>query len=167
VSLICVDGAALTGVFSTGLDNAIVNYNSLQLVFRMTRTAGATIGCSATIKMTTVTGTTVGSGFPSNGTPFNTVTLGSDLATLTVGTVTHVITHELGHTIGLRHSDFFDRSISCGTGGNEGTQGVGAILIPGTPSGATVGGSVLNTCFRTVETGRFTTSDVTALTAIY
>lgn len=41
------------------------------------------------------------------------------------------------------------------------------ILIPGTPSGATVGGSVMNSCFRTVEAGVFTSTDKTALNALY
>ncbi|HEY0483536.1 MAG TPA: M57 family metalloprotease [Kofleriaceae bacterium] len=41
------------------------------------------------------------------------------------------------------------------------------ILIPGTPSGAMVGGSIMNACFRTTETGELTSSDVTALNALY
>jgi hypothetical protein len=83
-------------------------------------------------------------------------------------TVGFVIMHELGHTIGLRHSDFFNRSISCGGAAtNEGAAGIGAILIPGTPSGATVGGSVMNSCFRTNEVDQFTSTDVTALNALY
>lgn len=79
----------------------------------------------------------------------------------------HVITHELGHTVGFRHSDYFNRSISCGRGGNEGSAGVGAIHIPGTPTGATVGDSIMNSCFRSSETGEFTSTDVTALRELY
>ena len=75
--------------------------------------------------------------------------------------------HEIGHTIGFRHSDYYNRAISCGSGGNEGDSGVGAILIPGTPSSATVGGSIMNSCFRSTETGEFTSSDVTALNYLY
>ena len=68
----------------------------------------------------------------------------------------------------FRHSDFFNRSISCGGAAtNEGNGGVGAILIPGTPSGATVGGSIMNSCFRQNENGNFTASDRTALTTLY
>jgi len=168
ITNICVNGSAFTGVFSTAVDNAIANYNNLRLSFHMTRTSGSTSGCSATITGK-ISGPVGGSsGFPSGGRPFNTINIGGGLSTFAVGTVTHVITHELGHCVGFRHSDFFDRSISCGgAASNEGQAGVGAILIPGTPSGAKVGGSIMNACFRTNETGKFTSTDVTALNALY
>jgi dual-action HEIGH metallo-peptidase len=168
VANICINGAAFTGVFSTALNNAISNYNGQGLSFHMTRTSGSTSGCNAVITGR-ISGPVGGSsGFPSGGLPFNTINIGGGLSTFAVGTVTHVITHELGHTIGFRHSDFFNRAISCGgAASNEGTAGVGATLIPGTPSGATVGGSIMNACFRTSETGRFTSSDVTALQFLY
>jgi hypothetical protein len=168
VANICVNGAAFTGVFSTALNNAIAAYNAQGLTFHMTRTSGSTTGCNAVITGR-ISGPTGGSsGFPSGGLPFNTINIGSGLSTFAVGTVTHVIIHELGHTIGFRHSDFFNRAISCGgAASNEGTAGVGATLIPGTPSGATVGGSIMNACFRTTEAGRFTSSDVTALQFLY
>jgi len=164
---ICIDGSKYTGLFGTALDLAIENYNQLSLTFHMQRTTGNAAGCNALITMK-ISGPTGGSsGFPSGGLPFNTVNIGSGLKSFDVNTVEHVITHELGHTVGFRHSDFFNRSISCGAGGNEGDGGVGAILIPGTPSGATVGGSVMNSCFRTLETGEFTSSDSSALRTLY
>jgi len=168
LTTICVNGAAFTGRLSQGLDMAIANYNALNLTFHMTRTTGGTAGCGATITARTVAGTGGSSGFPSGGRPFNTINIGSGNASLNVNTVEHIITHELGHCVGFRHSDFFNRSISCGGAAtNEGNGGVGAILIAGTPSGATVGGSIMNSCFRTVETGEFTNSDITALNALY
>jgi hypothetical protein len=169
VTTICVNGAAFTGVFSTALNNAIANYNGQNLRFTMRRTTGSATGCSATITARVSGGTGGSSGFPSGGRPFNTINIGSGLQSgFPTATVTHVITHELGHTIGFRHSDFFNRSISCGGAAtNEGNGGVGSILIPGTPSGATVGGSIMNSCFRQNETGRFTGTDVTALQALY
>jgi len=168
LATICVDGSRLRDAsFSAALDNAIGNYNDLRLTFRMQRTSGGGAGCDAVIGIR-VSGPTGGSsGFPSGGLPFNSIKIGSGLKSFSVNTITHVITHELGHCVGLRHSDFFNRSISCGTGGNEGDAGIGAILIPGTPSGATVGGSVMNSCFRTTETGEFTSTDVTALQTLY
>jgi len=165
---ICINGSAFTGSFSTALDGAIANYNAQQLTFSMRRTTGSTTGCGATITMR-ISGPTGGSsGFPSGGRPFGTVNVGAGLSSFAVSTIRHVIMHELGHTIGFRHSDFFNHAISCGgTASNEGTAGVGATLISGTPSGATVGGSIMNACFRTTEAGAFTSTDVTAIQALY
>jgi hypothetical protein len=165
---ICVDGSRLKGVFSTALDNALTNYNNLNLTFHMLRTAGNQAGCDALISIRLSGPTGGSSGFPSGGLPFNSIQIGKSLQSFQVSTITHVITHELGHCVGFRHSDFFDRSISCGgQATNEGDGGVGAILIPGTPSGAVVGGSVMNSCFRTVEPGVFTSTDLTAINALY
>jgi hypothetical protein len=166
---ICVDGSRLSKEpFNTALNNALTNYNNLNLTFQMVRTSGNQAGCDALITIR-LSGPTGGSaGFPSGGLPFNSIQIGRGLASFQTSTVTHVITHELGHCVGFRHSDFFDRSISCGgQPSNEGDAGIGAILIPGTPSGAVVGGSVMNSCFRSVENGLFTNSDITALNALY
>ncbi|MBC7973379.1 MAG: hydrolase [Myxococcales bacterium] len=163
---ICINGDTFTGVFSTALDLAIQNYREQGLSFDMARTPSA--GCSFTINAVIQPGLVGGSaGFPSGGNPFSTITIGGGLNQFGVDTIEHVITHEIGHTIGFRHSDFFNRSISCGSGGNEGDGGIGAILIPGTPSGAAVGESIMNSCFRATESGEFTGSDVTALQELY
>lgn len=168
VATICVDGSKYTGVFSTALDDALANYNALNLSFHMTRTGRNPSGCDALITASLAGPTGGSSGFPSGGLPFGSFQIGKSLSSFDVNTIEHVITHELGHTVGFRHSDFFNRAISCnGTPTNEGDGGVGAILIQGTPSGATVGGSIMNSCFRTLETGEFTNSDVTALNALY
>lgn len=166
VTKICVNGSTFAGVLSTALDLAIQNYEEQPLRLAMARTPST--GCSFTINAVIQPGLVGGSaGFPSGGLPYGTITIGGGLSTFSVDTIEHVITHELGHTIGLRHSDFFNRSISCGAGGNEGDAGFGAIHIPGTPTGATVGGSIMNSCFRTIETGEFTASDITALRTLY
>jgi Dual-action HEIGH metallo-peptidase len=169
LSTICVDGSRLSKEpFNTAVNNALANYNNLNLTFHMVRTSGNAAGCNALISIKLSGPTGGSSGFPSGGLPFNSIQIGRGLSSFQTSTVTHVITHELGHCVGFRHSDFFDRSISCGgQPSNEGDAGIGAILIPGTPSGATVGGSVMNSCFRTVEAGVFTNTDVTALNALY
>jgi len=168
VSNICVNGAEFTGVFSTALNTAIARYNALGLQSRMTRTAGSTAGCSATNTAHVTASATNSSGFPANGVPFNAINISSQWMTAPPHTIGIVVIHELGHTIGIRHSDYFNRSISCGGAPtNEGDGGVGAILIPGTPAGATPSGSLFNTCSNANDVDQFTASDVTALTTLY
>jgi hypothetical protein len=164
---ICINGSAFTGTFSTALDLAIQNYNDQHLSFSMARTPAT--DCGATITAVVQTGLDGGvSGFPSAGVPFSTINIGNQTAVHGVNTLAHVITHELGHTIGLRHSDYFDRVISCGgEPASEPEDPIGAILIPGTPSGATVGGSLMNSCFRGSETGKFSSTDIIALQYLY
>ena len=166
---ICIDGRGFnsSNTISTALNWSINNYNRLGLTFRMRRTSGSTNGCNAVIRTRLDNGGGGSAGFPSGGRPFGQINIGRSIANLGTNTAEHVITHELGHTVGFRHSDYFNRSISCGQGGNEGGGGVGAIHVPGTPSGAVVGGSIMNSCFRSSENGEFTNSDVTALRRLY
>ncbi|WP_308809772.1 M57 family metalloprotease [Archangium lansingense] len=166
LSKICINGSTFTGVFSTALDLAIQNYDELPLTFAMARTPSS--GCSFTINAVLQPGLVGGSaGFPSGGLPYSTINIGGGLASYSVDVIEHVITHEIGHTIGFRHSDYYNRSISCGTGGNEGDDGVGAIHIPGTPTTATSGGSLMNSCFRSIETGEFAPGDLSAMRTLY
>ncbi|GMU09959.1 zinc-dependent metalloprotease [Corallococcus caeni] len=169
VTKICVNPTSTFNSYtrlSQGLDLAIQNYNQRGLSFTMAR--GPTTGCSANITATVTSGAGGSAGFPSGGLPYGTINIGTSLNTYSVDVNEHVITHELGHTIGFRHSDYYNRSISCGgSATNEGTAGVGAILISGTPSTATVGGSIMNSCFRSTESGEFTSTDITALNALY
>jgi hypothetical protein len=167
VSRICINPTSTFNSYtrlSQGLDAAIANYNALGL--RITFQRGGT-GCTANIAARTTTGTGGSAGFPSGGLPYGAINIGTGLNSYSVDVNEHVITHELGHCIGFRHSDYYNRAISCGSGGNEGASTVGAILIPGTPSTATVGGSIMNACFRSTETGEFTSSDRTALNYLY
>lgn len=75
----------------------------------------------------------------------------------------HVITHEIGHSIGFRHSDYYDRQ-SCG-GGGEAAGSDGAIQVSGTPTRDF--NSVMQACFSNSEDGEFSGNDVTALQAMY
>lgn len=164
VRTICINGAQFTGKFGDALNRAINNYNAVGLSFQMRRTAGNNAGCNAVIAARLTGGSGGFAGFPAGGLPFNNINIGVDLNAADVNVVEHVITHELGHTIGFRHSDFFNRAISCGGApANEG----GGILIPGTPSNAFPGGSIMNSCFRSTETGEFTGTDITALRVLY
>ncbi len=168
VTKICVNPTSAFNSYSRlsqGLDLAIENYNALGL--RITFARGPTTGCTANIAARTMTGTGGSAGFPKGGKPYGTINIGTGLQSYSVDVSEHVITHEIGHTIGFRHSDYYNRAISCGSGGNEGASSVGAIHIPGTPTTATVGGSVMNSCFRSSENGEWTSSDRTALNYLY
>ena len=73
-----------------------------------------------------------------------------------------VMAHEVGHCIGFRHTDYQTRE-SCGSNTNEGSAGVGAIYIPGTPTGSDVT-SWMQACGPAVD---FNANDVTALNFLY
>ncbi|TQF15573.1 protease B [Myxococcus llanfairpwllgwyngyllgogerychwyrndrobwllllantysiliogogogochensis] len=168
VTRICVNSTATFDSYpmlSQGLDLAIANYNERGL--RITFARGPATGCTANITAQTTSGTGGSAGFPSGGLPYGIINIGTGLNDYSADVNEHVITHELGHAVGFRHSDYYNRSISCGAGGDEGDAGVGAIHIPGTPTTAVVGGSVMNSCFRSTETGEWTSSDNTALDALY
>ncbi len=133
--------------FIQGTDTAIARYNSLGLRFSFTRITSGTpditiLGFNQKAKGGYIT--LGSSGFPtSTGAPYNTIKMNTNTAAYgtspDVMYVGSVLQHELGHCFGMRHTDYFDRSISCGgTATNEGASTIGAILIPGTPSGATL-----------------------------
>jgi hypothetical protein len=165
VTKICLNPTSTFNSYSqlsAGLDHAIQNYNALGLRIFFVR--GPATGCTANISVQTMTGTGGSAGFPSGGLPYGTIWIGTGLQAYSLDMNEHVITHEIGHTLGLRHSDYYMLS-SCG--GNEGTAGVGAIHIPGTPTTATVNGSIMNSCIPSNPTGEFTSSDVIALNYLY
>lgn len=76
-------------------------------------------------------------GFPSNGDPNPTIRLvPSVIGNQTSDAIATIIAHEIGHCIGFRHTDYFNRAYSCGGQAvNEGSGGVGAVHVPGTPVG--------------------------------
>ncbi|MGB5976835.1 MAG: M57 family metalloprotease, partial [Cyclobacteriaceae bacterium] len=112
----------LTGARSTGVDWAIANYNALGLCLNFQRVYSG----SADITFYNTSGSGGSAGFPSGGNPYNRVYLGSGLASYGNNVCEHVATHEMGHCLGFRHTDYFNRAYSCGSGGNEGSAGVGA-----------------------------------------
>ncbi len=99
------------------------------------------------------------SGFPAGGAPYPFVLM-SGFANNQM--FEHIATHEIGHAIGLRHSDWLTR-ISCGTFDPE-TQS-GAVQIPGTANHTT--NSIMNACLPGASNGEFRGEDVEAIEFIY
>ncbi len=129
-----------------GFDLAIARYNAENLLLtfqRVTSSSGADITVSRLSRRDENNGVLGSAGFPTNtGNPYNKIKMSGILESaygLSTGGIATIFGHELGHCIGFRHTDYFDRSISCGgSPANEGSAGVGAIHIPGTPTGATL-----------------------------
>ncbi len=129
-----------------GLDEAIARYNAqgLTITFqRITTSTGANIVMSRLSKIQENQGVLGSAGFPTSaGNPYGTIKMSGVLESkygLSTGGIATIIAHEMGHCIGFRHTDYYNRAISCGgSASNEGDGGVGAILIPGTPSTATL-----------------------------
>jgi hypothetical protein len=167
-------GNGFPSYYSTGLDQALQRYNSLNLTIRFQRvTSGGDIVISGSNLGTSSTGGCIlgrASGFPSqNGNPSRGFTLStSSCATAYLNSADkadEVMAHEIGHCIGFRHTDYMNRS-SCGQNSNEGSAGVGAIHIPGTPT--TVTGSY-NSWMMACTNGSpaFSNDDNTALLYVY
>lgn len=156
---------ALTSKMQTALQMAVANYNNLNM--GLSFTLSFSTSTNADIVVYRVSGSAGGqAGFPSGGNPYKWVQIFSGTDSYSTDVNEHVITHEIGHCLGLRHTDYFNRSLSCGSGGNEGAGTVGAIYIPGTPSGYDAN-SLMLACFSASETGEFGPYDVVALEYLY
>ncbi len=159
-------GFALTSRMRTGLQRAVDNYNRLNISLRFTLRFAASTNADMVVFNNGAAGGGGSAGFPSGGLPNKFIQINAGTNSFSADVNEHVITHEMGHSIGFRHTDFFNRSLSCGTGGNEGQAGVGAILIPGTPSGNDVN-SIMRACFNSGVDGEFGANDIRALEFLY
>jgi PBP1b-binding outer membrane lipoprotein LpoB len=149
----------------TATDATIARYNAQGLQLTFTRvTSGGNIVIS---KAPNGAGYIASAGFPSGGNPFNSIKFNANYATWNANTLASVIAHEIGHCIGFRHTDYMDRSYSCGGAFyNEGSGGVGAINIPGTPTGPDANSWML-ACIGNGINRPFNANDVTALNFLY
>lgn len=142
--VITIKVTSLGDAFIAGTDTAIARYNrlGLRITFQRITSGSATITIRGFNQGPSGGYITLGSsGFPTRrGNPYGTIKMntnpaayGSNPDVLYVGSV---IQHEIGHCIGMRHTDYMNRAYSCGGSAvNEGDGGVGAVWIPGTPTG--------------------------------
>jgi uncharacterized protein YoxC len=142
--VITVRVSNLGTAYVQGTDLAISRYNALNLQITFQRvTSGGNIVISGFSQGPSGGFITLGSsGFPtSGGNPYPSVQMNTHPQAYgsnpNVNYVGSVIQHEIGHCIGFRHTDYMNRAFSCGSAGagNEGASSVGAVRIPGTPSG--------------------------------
>jgi len=150
---------------SSAIDAAIKRYNDEKLQITFARVAS---GGDINIKIINGGNYIASAGFPSGGDPYGEVKFNRQYQSYSAGFLATVISHEMGHCIGFRHTDYMNRAYSCGTGGNEGqtTTGVGAVQIPGTPSGPDEASWML-ACLSASTNRPFNGNDRTALNYLY
>jgi hypothetical protein len=154
----------LPSSYVAALDQALARYNALGLRITFQR-----VSSGAAISLTRASGNYLASsGLPSGGNPYNSVKVNSNaIGSQPQATVASIIAHELGHCIGFRHTDYMNRAYSCGGQPvNEGASTVGAIQIPGTPSGPDPNSWMLS-CIGSGQDRPFNTNDRTALNYLY
>ena len=157
----------LPSSYTAALDLAISRYNAqnLQLTFQRV-SSGANISFVAAPRNS---GYLASAGFPtSTGNPYGTIKINvSAIGNQPQGTVASIMAHEMGHCIGFRHTDYMDRSYSCGGSFyNEGASTVGAIFIPGTATGPDANSWMLS-CIGAGDDRPFNNNDKTALGYLY
>lgn len=156
-------------VYGPVLDEVVRRYNAENLQIKLLR-----VSSGAAITYDNANGSYLASaGFPtSSGNPYNLVkvntrAIGSGTSTTFINYAASIFAHELGHCIGFRHTDYMDRSFSCGgSTSNEGASTVGAILIPGTPAAADPDSWML-ACIGSGVNRPFNANDKTALNYLY
>jgi hypothetical protein len=155
----------LPSSYIAALDEALGRYNAQGLRITFSR-----VSSGADISVVKGNGSYLASaGFPtSGGAPYSQVKVNSRaIGNQPQATVASIIAHELGHCIGFRHTDYMNRAYSCGgSPTNEGASTVGAIQIPGTPSGPDPNSWMLS-CIGSGQNRPFNANDRTALGYLY
>jgi hypothetical protein len=159
--------ASLPASVSNAVNDAIARYNAEKLLISFQRVnSGGDIQFSPAPSGANYIAS---SGFPSSsGNPYGSVVFNTAYANWQAATLASICAHEMGHCIGFRHTDYMKRRYSCGIGGNEGqtNNGVGAVWIPGTPTGPDPNSWML-ACISNGVDRPFNTNDVVALDYLY
>lgn len=159
------NSSGLTSKMRTALQWAVNNYNALNTGLTFSLTFTTNYQPYEMVVYRVANGQAGGvAGFPSGGNPYKWIQIFSGMDNYDTNTVEHVITHEMGHALGLRHTDWFSRQ-SCGQSG-ESAGSTGAVHIPGTPTGYD-SNSIMLACFGSNEDGEFGFYDRVALEFLY
>jgi hypothetical protein len=155
----------VSSTFSNAVDAAIARYNAENLTLTFAR---AVSGGDINIRIVNTRQYIASGGFPtSTGDPYYEIKYAKAYTTYGLDFMTTVVCHEIGHCIGFRHTDYMDRSYSCGgSTANEGASTVGAINIPGTPTGPDPNSWML-ACLSATTNRPFNANDKTALSYLY
>jgi len=163
---VTTSGSNITTTLSNGINDAIARYNAENLGLTFVR-GGSSGGGDINIRVVNTRQYIASAGFPSGGNPYNSISYARTYTNYSLGFVTTVIAHEMGHCIGFRHTDYMDRSYSCGgSPSNEGASTVGAIYIPGTPTGPDAASWML-ACLSATTNRPFNANDKVALGYLY
>ncbi|MFN0013070.1 MAG: M57 family metalloprotease [Saprospiraceae bacterium] len=163
--VVSTSGNNITAALSTAINDAINRYNAENLSLTFVR-GGSSGGGNINIRVVNTGQYIASAGFPSGGNPYHEIKYAKTYNNYSNGFMTTVLAHEMGHCIGFRHTDYMNRSYSCGTGGNEGSSGVGAIHIPGTPTGPDAASWML-ACLSATTNRPFNANDKIALAYLY
>ncbi|MCI1187803.1 zinc-dependent metalloprotease [Hymenobacter sp. DH14] len=160
--------SSFPSAYVSAIDEAIRRYNAEGLRISFRRVSS---GAEMPVKYSSNLGPGVlgqSGGFPSGGNPAPGFTLVPNVINSSnINYIATIMAHEMGHCVGMRHTDYYNRAYSCGgSASNEGASTVGAILIPGTPSTAEPNSWML-ACVGNGVNRPFTTNDRTALNYIY
>jgi hypothetical protein len=159
---------SLPSAYSTALNTAISRYNTENLRLRFTRVTQYPVDILFTAAPSGAS-YLASAGFPTSGNPYNQVLMNSAYLGSNPGTsyLATIMAHEMGHCIGFRHTDYMGRQYSCGGSAvNEGASTVGAIHIPGTPTGPDPNSWML-ACIGTGGNRPFNANDKVALNYLY
>jgi hypothetical protein len=161
----------LTGIagYIQALDEVVRRYNALglQITFSRVASGGNIVFSRASGSYLASAGFPTATGAPFNSVKVNSSAIGSGTSSTFINYCASIMAHEAGHCIGMRHTDYADRSYSCGgSPSNEGASTVGAVLIPGTPSGPDPNSWML-ACTPGNTNRPFNANDITALNFLY
>lgn len=169
--VITVSVTNLPEAYTTATDIAIARYNNLNLKITFQRVANnGNIDILGATLQSGVLGKSAG--FPTNsGDPASPILLSSGALgnSPPLNYLATVIAHEIGHCIGLRHTDYFNRQFSCNYKNEFNDEGKGidnAVRIPGTPSTEDADSYML-ACVGNGVDRPFNPNDVIALNYLY